>query len=140
MRRTLRFAFVSAVPMIAAASGALLAQPKPLQAPFEDVPLTEVKRAPVRRAPRSRLPCGARSSPRAGKSSRADTVRGWLVAHGVAMKLSARGWGKTRPVAPNAFPDGRDDPEGRAKNRRPTGTSSRPARSHARVRSALERA
>jgi outer membrane protein OmpA-like peptidoglycan-associated protein len=29
-----------------------------------------------------------------------------------------RGFGKTKPVAPNTTPDGRDDPEGRQKNRR----------------------
>ena len=49
---------------------------------------------------------------------RAQTVRRWLATHGVAMKLAARGWGKTKPIAPNSFPDGRDNPEGRAKNRR----------------------
>lgn len=29
-----------------------------------------------------------------------------------------QGWGKRRPVAPNAKPDGSDDPAGRQKNRR----------------------
>jgi outer membrane protein OmpA-like peptidoglycan-associated protein len=29
-----------------------------------------------------------------------------------------KGWGKRRPVAPNAKPDGSDDPQGRQKNRR----------------------
>ena len=32
--------------------------------------------------------------------------------------LGAEGFGETRPVAPNARPDGTDDPEGRQKNRR----------------------
>lgn len=32
--------------------------------------------------------------------------------------LGAEGFGETRPVAPNARPDGSDDPEGRQKNRR----------------------
>lgn len=32
--------------------------------------------------------------------------------------LGAEGFGETRPVAPNAGPDGSDDPEGRQKNRR----------------------
>lgn len=32
--------------------------------------------------------------------------------------LIAEGFGETRPVAPNARPDGTDDPEGRQKNRR----------------------
>lgn len=33
-------------------------------------------------------------------------------------KLGAEGFGESRPVAPNAAPDGRDDPAGRQKNRR----------------------
>ena len=49
---------------------------------------------------------------------RAETVRKWLMDHGVTMKLAAKGWGKTKPVAPNTRPDGKDDPEGRKKNRR----------------------
>lgn len=50
---------------------------------------------------------------------RADAVKKWLVAKGaVAAQLSARGFGKTKPVAPNAKPDGSDDPDGRQKNRR----------------------
>jgi outer membrane protein OmpA-like peptidoglycan-associated protein len=32
--------------------------------------------------------------------------------------VTTRGWGKTKPVAHNTKPDGSDDPEGRAKNRR----------------------
>ncbi len=32
--------------------------------------------------------------------------------------LAAEGFGETRPVAPNAHPDGSDDPNGRQKNRR----------------------
>jgi len=49
---------------------------------------------------------------------RADTVRRWLAANDVAMRMTSRGWGKTKPVAPNTKPDGSDDPEGRQKNRR----------------------
>lgn len=49
---------------------------------------------------------------------RADSVRGWLAANGASLNMSTRGWGKTKPVAPNTKPDGRDDPEGRQKNRR----------------------
>lgn len=50
---------------------------------------------------------------------RAESVKKWLVAKGaVAGQLSARGFGKTKPVAPNAKPDGSDDAEGRQKNRR----------------------
>jgi outer membrane protein OmpA-like peptidoglycan-associated protein len=33
-------------------------------------------------------------------------------------QLAAKGWGKSKPVAPNTKPDGSDNPEGRQKNRR----------------------
>lgn len=50
---------------------------------------------------------------------RAQTVKDWLVARGaVAASTPIEGWGKRRPVAPNAKPDGSDDPQGRQKNRR----------------------
>lgn len=50
---------------------------------------------------------------------RAQAVKDWLVAHRTLPASTAiRGYGKTRPVAPNAKPDGSDDPAGRAKNRR----------------------
>lgn len=51
---------------------------------------------------------------------RAQAVRDWFVKQGGlgSMKFSTRGFGKTKPVAPNAKPDGADDPEGRQKNRR----------------------
>ncbi|MBV5276889.1 OmpA family protein [bacterium] len=50
---------------------------------------------------------------------RAAAIKDWLVAHGAsATNLSTRGWGKTKPVAPNTRPDGSDNPEGRQKNRR----------------------
>ena len=51
---------------------------------------------------------------------RALSVKQWLVSNGKVdgTNILTRGWGKTRPVAPNAKPDGSDDPEGRAKNRR----------------------
>ena len=50
---------------------------------------------------------------------RAESVVAWLTAHGVAAaQLQARGHGEADPVAPNAKPDGSDDPDGRAKNRR----------------------
>lgn len=49
---------------------------------------------------------------------RAQTVQKWLAANGVTTRLSTRGFGKTKPVAPNTKPDGKDDPEGRQKNRR----------------------
>lgn len=49
---------------------------------------------------------------------RAETIRKWLEGEGVKTRLTAKGWGKTKPVAPNTRPDGKDDPEGRQKNRR----------------------
>jgi len=49
---------------------------------------------------------------------RAESVRRWLVENGAAMAMSTKGLGKTKPIAPNTKPDGRDDPEGRQKNRR----------------------
>ena len=51
---------------------------------------------------------------------RAASVKQWLVAnaHVDGGAITTRGWGKTKPVAHNAKPDGSDDPEGRAKNRR----------------------
>ncbi|HSK81594.1 MAG TPA: OmpA family protein [Thermoanaerobaculia bacterium] len=50
---------------------------------------------------------------------RAQAVKEWLVARGaLAASTPIQGWGKRRPVAPNAKPDGSDDPEGRQKNRR----------------------
>ena len=51
---------------------------------------------------------------------RAAAVRDWLVKPGdvAPARLSAKGFGPAKPVAPNAKPDGSDDPEGRQKNRR----------------------
>ena len=49
---------------------------------------------------------------------RAQSVRQWLIAHGVTSSMDARGFGKTRPVAPNTLPNGADNPDGRQKNRR----------------------
>ena len=51
---------------------------------------------------------------------RAASVKQWLVANAQVNggTISTRGWGKAKPVTPNAKPDGTDDPEGRAKNRR----------------------
>jgi outer membrane protein OmpA-like peptidoglycan-associated protein len=49
---------------------------------------------------------------------RADSVKSWLLAHGVSNPMTIRGWGATKPVVPNTSPDGRDNPEGRQKNRR----------------------
>lgn len=50
---------------------------------------------------------------------RARTVKDWLAAKGaVAASTPIQGWGERKPVAPNAKPDGSDDPQGRQKNRR----------------------
>jgi outer membrane protein OmpA-like peptidoglycan-associated protein len=51
---------------------------------------------------------------------RAAAVRRWLETQGGVRSaaMSTRGWGATKPVAPNTKPDGSDDPEGRQKNRR----------------------
>jgi outer membrane protein OmpA-like peptidoglycan-associated protein len=50
---------------------------------------------------------------------RAASVKAWLVTNGAdAATITTRGRGETEPVAPNAKPDGSDDPEGRQRNRR----------------------
>jgi outer membrane protein OmpA-like peptidoglycan-associated protein len=51
--------------------------------------------------------------------ARAKAVRDWLAARGdIPAATPIRGFGKTRPVASNTHADGRDNPEGRQKNRR----------------------
>jgi len=51
---------------------------------------------------------------------RAEAVKAWLVTRGEipAGVIKTRGFGQTKPVARNTRPDGSDDPEGRARNRR----------------------
>lgn len=50
---------------------------------------------------------------------RADSVKRWFTSHGLGeINFSTMGHGAKRPVAPNTNPDGSDNPEGRAKNRR----------------------
>jgi outer membrane protein OmpA-like peptidoglycan-associated protein len=51
---------------------------------------------------------------------RAASVKAWLTTTGgiSAAGLSTKGFGKANPVAPNTRPDGSDNPEGRARNRR----------------------
>lgn len=50
---------------------------------------------------------------------RAESVLQYLVSKGIeASRLTAIGYGETRPVAPNSMPDGSDNSEGRQKNRR----------------------
>ncbi len=50
--------------------------------------------------------------------NRAKAVTDALRAAGVSTDLTAVGYGKTRPVAPNTNPDGSDNPAGRQLNRR----------------------
>lgn len=47
-------------------------------------------------------------------------MKRWLASQGgiAAGRIETKGLGETHPVAPNALPDGRDDPAGRQKNRR----------------------
>ncbi len=50
---------------------------------------------------------------------RADVVRNWLAANGVAAeRIAVIAFGEQNPVAPNALPDGRPNAEGRRANRR----------------------
>jgi outer membrane protein OmpA-like peptidoglycan-associated protein len=50
---------------------------------------------------------------------RAAAVRQELLAGGVPeSRIVARGFGESKPVAPNTTPEGADDPAGRARNRR----------------------
>ena len=51
---------------------------------------------------------------------RATSMRDWLLAkEGLkGVKFATKGFGSKQPVAPNAKPDGSDDPDGRQKNRR----------------------
>ncbi|ONG55807.1 hypothetical protein BKE38_08455 [Pseudoroseomonas deserti] len=50
---------------------------------------------------------------------RAASVQLWLQRQGVApSRLRTIGYGESRPVAPNEQADGRDDPQGRQRNRR----------------------
>jgi OOP family OmpA-OmpF porin len=51
---------------------------------------------------------------------RAEATRQYLIKEGAVDKemISAKGYGELRPVAPNKTKDGKDNPEGRAENRR----------------------
>lgn len=51
---------------------------------------------------------------------RATAVRDYLSGAGVTVPMDAVGFGLERPVAPNTNPDGSDNPDGRARNRRVT--------------------
>ena len=52
--------------------------------------------------------------------NRAASVKNWLVKNSGIQpaRINTRGWGETKPVAPNNRPNGSDNPEGRQKNRR----------------------
>jgi outer membrane protein OmpA-like peptidoglycan-associated protein len=52
--------------------------------------------------------------------TRANSVRDWFVKReGLGkVRFSTSGFGAQKPIAPNAKPDGSDDPDGRQKNRR----------------------
>jgi outer membrane protein OmpA-like peptidoglycan-associated protein len=51
---------------------------------------------------------------------RAAAVKAWLAQHGEVngKRITTKGWGEAKPIAPNTHPDGSDNPEGRQKNRR----------------------
>ncbi|GAA4314864.1 OmpA family protein [Compostibacter hankyongensis] len=50
---------------------------------------------------------------------RAQSCVDYLISKGIdAGRLTAKGYGESRPIAPNTNPDGSDNPEGRQKNRR----------------------
>lgn len=51
---------------------------------------------------------------------RAEAVRQYLIKEGAVDKarISARGYGESKPIAPNTTKDGKDNPAGRAENRR----------------------
>ncbi len=51
---------------------------------------------------------------------RAEAVQQYLITEGAVEKamISATGYGELRPIAPNKTKDGKDNPEGRAENRR----------------------
>ncbi len=50
---------------------------------------------------------------------RADAAVAYILSKGIEKKrIIAKGYGKSHPIAPNKLPNGEDNPEGRAKNRR----------------------
>jgi outer membrane protein OmpA-like peptidoglycan-associated protein len=61
-------------------------------------------------------------------AKRAANVAQWLSSRAnlPAASVRTKGWGKSKPVAPDTKPDGSDDPDGRAKNRRVEITVTRP--------------
>jgi len=63
---------------------------------------------------------GADAYNQALSERRAASVRDWLVKNAgqPRSRFTIRGFGKSRPIAPNTKPDGSDDPGGRERNRR----------------------
>jgi outer membrane protein OmpA-like peptidoglycan-associated protein len=63
---------------------------------------------------------GADAYNQALSEQRAASVKQWLVANAQVngATIATRGWGTSKPVTHDTKPDGSDDPEGRAKNRR----------------------
>jgi outer membrane protein OmpA-like peptidoglycan-associated protein len=50
---------------------------------------------------------------------RSESVVKYLVSKGIdPRRLRAKGYGESLPLVPNDYPDGTDNPSGRAKNRR----------------------
>lgn len=51
---------------------------------------------------------------------RAESIKNWLVQEGGvdAERIMTKGWGESKPAAPNENPDGSDNPKGRQENRR----------------------
>ena len=60
---------------------------------------------------------------------RAQSVKDWLVKNGgvAAVSISTKGYGEQNAIAPNANPDGTDNPLGRALNRRVSIVVEKPA-------------
>jgi len=51
--------------------------------------------------------------------ARAQSVVDFMISKGVASdRMVAKGYGETKPIAPNTLPNGKDNPEGRQLNRR----------------------
>jgi OOP family OmpA-OmpF porin len=62
---------------------------------------------------------GSDGDNRVASRIRAEKVRDYLVGKGIAKdRIQLIALGEARPIAPNAHPDGSDDPDGRARNRR----------------------
>jgi outer membrane protein OmpA-like peptidoglycan-associated protein len=62
---------------------------------------------------------GSDAANQALSERRAQAVTDHFVGQGVdPARIHAQGFGESQPVAPNAHPDGADDPDGRSRNRR----------------------